>query len=208
MKGAMLTGCLSAKRAVGARVCAFRLLERWTSARYAGQLAALGTGAVLDRGITIVMGVPAGHKGIAIGDRTRIYAGNRLVTDVRSSDSGIQIGSDCAINYDCYIVGNGGVTIGDDVIIGAGVQILSAGHGFRQHDPAIRLQSTSEAPIAIRDDVWIGGGAIILQGVTIGPHSVVGAGAVVTDDVPPHSVAMGVPARSVPTAPPDILAND
>ena len=87
------------------------------------------------------------------------------------------------------------ITIGDDVQIGPNVQLLTPTHPV---EPATRREKLEAvAPITIADNVWIGGGAIVLAGVTIGENSVVGAGAVVTRDVPANVVAVGNPARVV-----------
>lgn len=142
--------------------------------------------------------VGGGHRGISVGSRTRIYPGNRIVTDPMLPTSGIVIGEDCAINYDGYIGGNGGVLIGNRVLIGPHVRILSAGHAFGDESRPIRDQGLTWGQVSIEDDVWIGAGATVLQGVTIGAHSVIAAGAVVSKDVPAHSIALGVPARTRP----------
>lgn len=92
-----------------------------------------------------------------------------------------------------HIRANGGVTIGDRVLIAAGAVITS-----REHPVELpRWGVTADAPVVIGDDVWIGAGAIVLPGVSIGRGSVVAAGAVVTKDVPPDTVVAGVPAREI-----------
>jgi maltose O-acetyltransferase len=87
------------------------------------------------------------------------------------------------------------ITIGDDVQIGPNVQLLTPTHPV---EPQARRDKWEAAePITIGDNVWIGGGAIVLAGVTIGDDAVVGAGAIVTKDVPARTVAVGNPARVV-----------
>lgn len=87
------------------------------------------------------------------------------------------------------------ITIGDRVQIGPNVQLLTPTHPV---DPDLRRAGWEAAePIVIEDDVWLGGGAIVLAGVTVGADSVVGAGAVVTRDVPPGVVVVGNPARAL-----------
>jgi maltose O-acetyltransferase len=87
------------------------------------------------------------------------------------------------------------ITIGDDVQVGPNVQLLTATHPL---EPGPRRDKWESArPIAIGDNAWLGGGAIVLPGVTIGADSVIGAGAVVTRDVPPGVVALGNPARVI-----------
>jgi maltose O-acetyltransferase len=87
------------------------------------------------------------------------------------------------------------ITIGDDVQVGPNVQLLTPTHPVEPQ--ARRDKWESAAPITIGDNVWIGGGAIVLAGVTVGDDAVVGAGAIVTKDVPARSVVVGNPARVV-----------
>jgi acetyltransferase-like isoleucine patch superfamily enzyme len=88
----------------------------------------------------------------------------------------------------------GGVDIGDRVMIGPNVNIITTGHPL---EPSKRRAYVEAKPIVIERDVWIATGATILGGVTVGENSVVAAGAVVTKDVPPNSFVAGVPARVV-----------
>jgi maltose O-acetyltransferase len=87
------------------------------------------------------------------------------------------------------------ITIGDDVQIGPNVQLLTPKHPLDAAER--RAKWESGAPITIGDNVWLGGGAIVLPGVTIGDHTVVGAGAVVTHDLPANVVVAGNPARVI-----------
>jgi maltose O-acetyltransferase len=87
------------------------------------------------------------------------------------------------------------IVIGDDVQFGPNVQLLTPTHPI---DAELRRAKWEAArPITIRDNVWLGGGAIILAGVSVGENAIVGAGAVVTKDVPPNTVVVGNPARAV-----------
>lgn len=107
----------------------------------------------------------------------------------------IAIGARCFANYGLVALDVAAITIGDDVQIGPNVQLLTPTHPT---DPELRrARWEAAAPITIGDNVWIGGGAIVLAGVTIGAHTVVGAGAVVTRDLPPRVVAVGSPARVI-----------
>jgi acetyltransferase-like isoleucine patch superfamily enzyme len=112
------------------------------------------------------------------------------------SDHGVNIrlGRNVFINQGCRLDDIGGIEIGDDVMIGPGVRLITSGHPV---DPAQRRKGVTAAPIRIERNVWIGAGAMILQGVTIGEDSVIGAGAIVTRDVPPAVLAVGVPAEVV-----------
>lgn len=90
------------------------------------------------------------------------------------------------------------VTIGSDVVMGPDVVIMTNTHAFEDPNLPIRLQGNGGvAPVVLEDDVWIGTRVIILPGVRIGRGTVVGAGSVVTRDLPAFSVAAGVPARVV-----------
>jgi maltose O-acetyltransferase len=107
----------------------------------------------------------------------------------------IRVGARCFANFGLVALDVAPITIGDDVQIGPNVQLLPPTHPI---DPAERLQRWEGGrPITIEDNVWIGGGAVVLAGVTIGRDSTVGAGAVVTRDVPPGVVVVGNPARVV-----------
>ena len=97
------------------------------------------------------------------------------------------------MNFNCIILDVVQVTIGDNTQIGPGVQILTADH---PRDPALRAQMLEFGrPIVIGKNVWIGGGALIMPGVTIGDDALIGAGSVVTKDVPAGATVMGNPAR-------------
>jgi maltose O-acetyltransferase len=105
----------------------------------------------------------------------------------------ISLGSGVFLNFNCVILDTAPVVIGDDCQIGPGVQILAADH---PRDAQARAEGLEFArPVTLGANVWIGGGAIILPGVSIGDHAIIGAGSVVTRDVPAHAVAVGNPAR-------------
>lgn len=104
----------------------------------------------------------------------------------------ISIGAATSINYDCTMLDVAPITIGADCRFGPNVQLLTATHPI---DPGPRRAGWERGePISIHDNVWLGGGVIVCPGVTIGESSVVGAGAVVTRDLPAETVASGVPA--------------
>jgi maltose O-acetyltransferase len=107
----------------------------------------------------------------------------------------IHIGNNVFINLNCMIIDNNRVEIGDHVMFGPGVQIYTAAHELEAESRDQGWEVTK--PIRIGKSVWIGGNAILLPGVTIGEKSVVGAGAVVTHDVPASLVVAGNPARVI-----------
>ena len=91
----------------------------------------------------------------------------------------------------------GPVEIGSHVNLAQGITVTALNHNFSNTDKRIDEQGVSTTPVTIEDDVWVGANAVILPGVTIGEHCVVAAGAVVTKDVPPHSLVAGVPAKVI-----------
>jgi acetyltransferase-like isoleucine patch superfamily enzyme len=110
---------------------------------------------------------------------------------------GLRVGTNSGWGVGCFINAGGGVTIGNDVLIGPRVVIHSLNHVYKDAKVPIRLQGHVAKPVVIEDDVWIGAGAIILAGVRVGRGAVVGAGSVVTKDVPAFGVVVGNPARFV-----------
>ncbi|APY91351.1 sugar O-acetyltransferase [Streptomyces alfalfae] len=107
----------------------------------------------------------------------------------------ITVGEDTFINYNLTALDVAPITIGRDCQIGPNVQLLTPTHPVEPEPRRDKLEAAG--PITIGDNVWLGGGAIVLAGVTIGDNSVIGAGAVVTKDVPAHVVAVGNPARVI-----------
>jgi len=108
----------------------------------------------------------------------------------------ITIGANSFLNYDPVLLDCARITIGDDVLIGPRAQLLTALHPVEDHQ-ARRERWESAAPITIEDNVWLGGGAIVCPGVTVGRNTVVGAGSVVTRDLPDHVMAVGNPCRVI-----------
>ena len=155
----------------------------------------LGQGVYLDQG-TYLHACPGG---ITIGAGTIVMHGAILhVYNFRNlPHSGISIGRNSLIGEYCVIRGQGGVQIGDRVYTSPFSQIIAVNHVFE--DPARPFvdQGITAEGIVIEDDVWIGAGAIVTDGVRIGKGAVVAAGAVVTADVPPHTVVGGVPAKPI-----------
>ncbi|MGV2916579.1 sugar O-acetyltransferase [Streptomyces alfalfae] len=107
----------------------------------------------------------------------------------------ITVGEDTFINYNLTALDVAPITIGRDCQIGPNVQLLTPTHPVEPEPRRDKLEAAG--PITIGDNVWLGGGVIVLAGVTIGDNSVIGAGAVVTKDVPAHVVAVGNPARVI-----------
>lgn len=109
----------------------------------------------------------------------------------------IEIGDNCSINPFSILYGHGGLKIGNCVRIAAHTIIIPANHIYSDIKIPIYLQGETTEGITIEDDVWIGAGCRILDGVRIGKGSVIGAGSVVTESIPEYSVAVGIPARII-----------
>ena len=107
----------------------------------------------------------------------------------------VQIGDYTRIGLHNTIIGP--VRIGNNVNLAQGITVTALNHNFDDTNKRIDEQGVSTNAVTIEDDVWIGANAVILPGVTIGNHCVVAAGAVVTKDVPPHSLVAGVPAKII-----------
>ena len=155
----------------------------------------LGANVYLDYGVYL----HACPQGIHIGDNVFVMHQTELhVYNFRQlPQSGIWIGDNCFIGESTIVRGQGGVHIGNSVLVAPGAKILAVNHLFGDVTQPVMAQGIEAKGIVIKDGAWIGGGAILLDGVHIGKGAIVGAGAVVTRDVPPFSVAVGSPARIV-----------
>ena len=109
----------------------------------------------------------------------------------------ITIGDFCSINPYTILYGHGNLSIGNNVLIAAHCVIIPANHIFSDLDSPINSQGLTTKGIIIEDDVWIGAGCRILDGVTVGKGSIIAAGAVVNKDVEPYTIVGGVPAKII-----------
>lgn len=115
----------------------------------------------------------------------------------------IYFGNQCEVNMNCTFLDDNKIIIGDRALIAPNVQIYTAFHPLNARDRFGKLKKedsfafckTQTAPVRIGNDVWIGGGAILMPGVTIGDNVVIGAGSVVTKDIPSNCVAYGNPCK-------------
>jgi acetyltransferase-like isoleucine patch superfamily enzyme len=152
----------------------------------------VGSNCLFGRGCDLAGGIAEARRGrIRIGARCTVE--NNVV--LRAYGGSIDIADDVFLGPGTVIYGHGGVTIGTDTLISMHTRILSSNHTIPGPETAIRALPDVRQPTHIGCDVWIGAGATILGGVTIGDGCVVGAGSVVTRDLPPHSVAVGIPAQ-------------
>jgi acetyltransferase-like isoleucine patch superfamily enzyme len=127
---------------------------------------------------------------ILLAERAHVKRG----TILEAGWGSICIGQDSTISYSTIVYGYGGVTIGNRVLIANHVLLTTADHSYEGRRP-VCLQPMRYTPIVIEDDVWVGAGAAILMGVRIGQGAIVGAHALVRQDVPPYAVVGGSPAR-------------
>ncbi len=157
----------------------------------------LARGVYLDEGVYL----HATPNGIDIGENTFVMNHAELhVYNFRSlPHAGIKIGKDCLIGEFNVLRGQGGITIGNKVYTAPVVQILAVDHVYADPHRPIIDQGITARGITIEDNAWIGAGSIILDGVCVGQGAVVAAGAVVTENVPPHTMVGGVPARVIKT---------
>ena len=171
-------------------------IESRVRIRFADQIR-LGRGVYIDEGAYL----HACPQGIEIGDNTIVMHGAILhVYNFRDMPhSRIKIGRDSLVGEYSVIRGQGGVEIGDRVYTSPFTQIIAVNHVFDDPNRPFVEQGITAEGIVIEDDVWLGAGTVITDGVRVGKGAVVAAGAVVTRDVPPHTVVGGVPAKVIKT---------
>ena len=137
--------------------------------------------------------------GIQIGDNVSILRNTIIECTgvIRNLGEGLVIGNNVGIAQNCFIQVRGKLNIGDNVIIGPGVSIFTENHNFSNLSKYINEQGETRVGVTIQQGVWIAGGSIILDGVTIGANSIIAAGSVVNKDVAPNSIVGGVPAKII-----------
>jgi carbonic anhydrase/acetyltransferase-like protein (isoleucine patch superfamily) len=135
-------------------------------------------------------------EGSVIGPYSTLSAGVGPA-QVLEHECVVSIGDRCVIGKGSAIVGHASVEIGDDVWTGPYVYVTDANHGYEDVSEPIGRQFAATRPVRVGSGSWLGSGVVVLPGVTIGRHVVVGAGAVVATDLPDYSVAVGNPARVV-----------
>lgn len=130
---------------------------------------------------------------VAIGSGTALGAHTMLL----AYGGEIVLGENCSVNPFCVLYGHGGLHIGNYVRIATHCVFVPANHVFDDPDKPIARQGLTTKGIRIGDDVWLGAGCRVLDGVAIGRGAVIAAGSVVTKDVPPMAIVAGVPARTI-----------
>ena len=131
------------------------------------------------------------YRRFSLGD----YSVVESYSCINNAVGDVVIGNHTRIGLHNTVIGP--VTIGNHVNLAQGITVTALNHNFAEKGLRIDEQGVTTTPVTIGDDIWIGANAVILPGVTIGNHSVVAAGAVVTKDVPPHTLVAGVPAKKI-----------
>ena len=148
-------------------------------------------------------------RGVVFGDRCTVGRFSQIApTNVLGSvpGEGLKLGDNSNIGPYSWIGCSGYIEIGARVLMGPRVNLLGENHNFDDGGAPIKSQGVTRESIFIEDDCWLGAGSSVLAGVTVGHDSIVAAGAVVTDDVPPFSIVGGVPARLLRTRASDLPA--
>ncbi|MFN8637775.1 MAG: acyltransferase [Chloroflexota bacterium] len=179
-----------------ARMTGFPAIERNVRFAYAENIR-LGRNVYLDQGVYL----HACPGGIDIEDNAFIMHNAELhVFNFRQLPHAfIRVGERSFVGESVIIRGQGGVDIGKTVLIGPAAQLLAVNHNYGDPVTPILDQGITARGIVVEDGAWIGAGALVLDGVRIGGNAVIGAGAVVTKDVPANAIAVGVPARVADT---------
>ncbi len=135
------------------------------------------------------------NKGIVMGDNVTIGRNSSLVC----KNGNIRIGSNVNITTNVNMIcgEDGEIVVGSNIDIGSFTHLSGGTYNHSKTDMLPSAQGRTSQGIILKDLVWIGAGVIVLDGVTIGERSIIGAGAVVTEDIPPNSVALGVPAKVI-----------
>jgi len=169
-------------------------IEKGVRLRFADHIR-LGRNVYLDQAVYI----HACPAGVTLGAGTQVMHGAILhVYNFRDlPHAGIRIGMDSLIGEYSVIRAQGGVTIGDRVYTSPHCQLIAVNHVFDDPGRPFTVQGITARGIVVEDDVWLGSASIVLDGVRIGKGAVIAAGAVVTADVPAHTLVGGVPARVI-----------
>jgi acetyltransferase-like isoleucine patch superfamily enzyme len=142
-----------------------------------------------------------GTRGVHLGDNVRIreFGWVQVTSHLTNQGEGLVIGHDTYVGPHSILGAGGLIRIGNNVTLGAYVQLLAENHSFSDPNLPVNEQGVSRKGITIGDGSWLGNSVIVLDGVTVGERAVIGAGSVVTRDVPDGAVAVGNPARVLRT---------
>ncbi|MCV6585607.1 MAG: hypothetical protein OIF47_08735 [Marinibacterium sp.] len=166
-------------------------LSRGVTLRCPNRLS-LGDGTLVDEGV--FFDIKSRDATVELGARNQIMHGAHFETGYAGS---IRLGDDCFVGAYAILNGQGGLEIGKNTLIAGHCHIVAGNHAFSDPDVPINQQGFDSKGIVIEDDVWLGAGVKVLDGVRIGRGSVISAGTVVTRDVEPLSIMGGVPAKLI-----------
>jgi acetyltransferase-like isoleucine patch superfamily enzyme len=166
--------------------------------RRSDRFAAFGSGTIICFPPTALFGEQAIRLGsdCILGPHVSLSAG-MIPGQELLSDAIVTIGDRCMIGRHSSIVGHFEIVVGNDVFFGPNVYVTDQNHAVDDRLLPIGRQSSPEETVRIGDGSWLGTNSVVLPGVTIGEHVAIGAGAVVTTDLPAHTVAVGAPARVI-----------
>lgn len=159
-----------------------------------GEMLFVGKSLILENGVYINA---LSEEGIHFGNNVTIAKNSIIVCTgvIKSKGTGVTVGNNSAIGAQSFLGGQGGIRIGDDVIMGPGVKIFSENHNITHAQLLIRLQGETRKGVVIGNNCWIGAASTIVDGVVIGEGVVVAAGSVVTKNIPSNVVVGGIPAK-------------
>lgn len=149
-------------------------------------------------------------KGGAFGESIRIHGNLRIELEERvafrdgcqlGGNGLLRVGDRTSIKVECMLVALERIEIGSDVMLAPRVYVLDVDHCFSNRSTPISKQGYLVSPVTLGEGVWIGTGAVEIKGVTIGEGAIIGANSLVTRDIPPYTVAAGIPARVIKERP-------
>lgn len=152
----------------------------------------VGDGTLIDE--YVFFDIKSAAAKVRLGARNQIIGGVRFETGYEGH---VTLGDDCFVGAHTILNGFGGITIGNNALIAGHCHIVSGDHGFADLSVPMAQQPITGRGIVIEDDVWLGSGVKVLDGVHIGQGSIVSAGAVVNKDVAPYSIVGGVPSKLI-----------
>ncbi len=174
-----------------AEIGAGSAIDRAGTLRCPSQIS-LGRGIIIESQVHLLAG---SSRRLSLILENGVYIRSFSVLDAGPPDGYIHLGRGSRVGHHCVLHGHGGIEIGRNVMLAAGCALVASMHIHQDLETPIKDQGFTASGITIEDGVWLGTGVKVLDGVTIGRGTIVGAGSVVTTDLPDYSVAAGVPAK-------------
>jgi acetyltransferase-like isoleucine patch superfamily enzyme len=164
--------------------------------RHPGKIS-IGNNVVIDDNV-VLDAKGTDNKGIVIGNG--VFIGRNTILSCKNGD--IELEDNVNLGFNCEIFSGSSVKLSKSVLVAAYSYFIGGGHEFDRADVAVIEQSRNSKGITIGEGVWVGAGVKVLDGTSVGQHSILGAGAVVSKSVPDYSVAVGIPAKVIKTRTP------